>query len=260
MNPRPSIGYDSSMEIGVYGLGRFGAFWAQLLSNKFKVKAYNRSDRPTPDGVERVGLEELCDCSYIFLCTAISSIEEVCLQLAPYLKKAVTLVDTCSVKVAPLASMEKVLPDHVSILGTHPMFGPDSAAQGIKDLPIVLSPVRISPEGRDFWAQSFSEMGLRVLAMTPQEHDREAAYTQGITHFIGRLLNELELQESPMATKGYNALLEIVRQTCNDPWQLFLDLQSYNPYTAEMRTRFEEVLGHMVDQFDAMEPKGDWNG
>ena len=45
---------------------------------------------------------------------------------------------------------------------------------------------------------------------------------------------------------GYNKLLEIVEQTCNDPWQLFLDLQRYNPHTREMRARLEKSLrcGH----------------
>ena len=39
-------------------------------------------------------------------------------------------------------------------------------------------------------------MGLVIQEMTTHEHDREAAYTQGITHFIGRTLNELNLHPS----------------------------------------------------------------
>ncbi len=65
--------------------------------------------------------------------------------------------------------------------------------------------------------------------MTPDEHDREAAFTQGVAHYIGRVLSDLGIQRSPIGTVGYNKLLEIVEQTCNDPWQLFLDLQRYNP-------------------------------
>ena len=53
--------------------------------------------------------------------------------------------------------------------------------------------------------------------MTPDEHDREAAFTQGVAHYIGRVLSDLGVRRSPIGTVGYNKLLEIVEQTCNDP-------------------------------------------
>ena len=66
------------MEVGIYGLGRFGYFWAELLSGFFTVKAYSRNPkRLTPENVERVTEEKLLDCKAIFLCNAISSFEEV---------------------------------------------------------------------------------------------------------------------------------------------------------------------------------------
>ncbi len=39
----------------------------------------------------------------------------------------VLVMDTCSVKTHPVGLMERMLPATISILGTHPMFGPDSA-------------------------------------------------------------------------------------------------------------------------------------
>ena len=37
------------MRIGIYGLGRFGAFFAGLLSSKVEIQAYSRNpDRPAP--------------------------------------------------------------------------------------------------------------------------------------------------------------------------------------------------------------------
>jgi len=246
------------MEIGVYGLGRFGAFWASLLGRYFTgLKVYNRSDRPTPHGLIRCSLEEICRCDVLFLCTAISSMEKVSQQIAPLLHKDTLVVDTCSVKVLPLQTLQKNLPAENPILGSHPMFGPDSAAKGINGLPIVLSPVRLSSEQFHFWKKSFSDMGLEVLEMTAEEHDREAAYTQGVTHFVGRLLNELNLQDSSMGTKGYHALREIVTQTCNDPIQLFMDLQSFNPFTAEMRNQLDGVMKKMIERFDSIETRSD---
>jgi prephenate dehydrogenase len=93
-------------------------------------------------------------------------------------------------------------------------------------------------------------MGLSVSVMTPDEHDREAAFTQGVAHYIGRVLSDLGVRRSSIATVGYKKLLEIVEQTCNDPLQLFLDLQRYNPHTREMRARLEKSLQAIMAAID----------
>lgn len=249
------------MQIAVYGLGRFGSFWATLLSQSFQVKAYSRNpDRLTPDGVRRVGLEELMDTPVLFLCNAISSMEQVLPELAPLLRPGTLVADTCSVKVYPVDMMKKYLPDTVDILGTHPMFGPDSGKNGVEGLPIVLCKERIPDDDYVLWKDHFRRIGLAVQEMSAHEHDREAAYTQGITHFIGRTLDELKLHPSSIATAGYEALQNIVKQTCNDPWQLFLDLQKYNPYTGRMRKDLHKGLEKMLGTFDSIESLGDMDG
>ena len=77
-------------------------------------------------------------------------------------------------------------------------------------------------------------------------HDREAAYSQGVTHFVGRMLDELKLQKTQLATVGYTKLLEIVEQTCNDPLQLFLDLQRYNPYAQQMHNELNSAISTIL--------------
>ena len=159
-------------------------------------------------------------------------------------------MDTCSVKTYPVGLMEKYLPATASILGTHPMFGPDSAAAGVAGLPMILCPVRISARDQESWRSFFSALGLAVTVMSADDHDREAAFTQGVAHYIGRVLSDLGVRKSPIGTVGYNKLLEIVQQTCNDPWQLFLDLQRYNPHTREMRERLEKSLRAVMAAID----------
>ncbi len=235
------------MKIGVYGLGRFGYFWAELLSEKFDVYAYNRSPgRAVPPTVTRCSLEELGDCDAIFLCVSISSLEPVVKALCGYVSDHTVVIDTCSVKSYPVTVMEQYLPGDVRYIATHPMFGPDSAKDGVRGLPLVYCSGRCEDEDNRFWLETFRSYGMRVLEMTPEEHDREAAYTQGITHFIGRVLNELHLKPSQIGTVGYNRLLEIVEQTCNDPLQLFHDLQRYNAFTHEMRLTLRGSIEHTM--------------
>lgn len=235
------------MKVTVYGMGRFGRFWARELSREVPgIIGYNRTEREIPSEIVPGALEDLYDSDVILLATAISSLEEVLIQLAPRIRKDALVMDCCSVKCWPVEKMEEHLPRSVSLLGTHPMFGPDSGSRGIEGLPLVISPVRVSRDDLAYWTALFHRLKLNVITMTPDEHDREAAFTQGITHFIGRTLNEMGLEESPMATSGYRSLQRIVEQTCNDPWQLFLDLQKYNPHTEEMRSKLDRVLAKMI--------------
>lgn len=239
-------GIIDSMTTCIYGMGRFGQFWAHELSKVLPmVGGFNRTPRELPPTIIPMDRKELYQADVIIICTAISSIKDILNQIAPHLKKGALVMDCCSVKVWPVQKMREILPDHIEIMGTHPMFGPDSGKEGIKGLPIVVSPVRINEEREKKWTDLFEKMGLDVIKMTPDEHDLEAAYTQGITHFIGRTLSEMGLEKSRIGTSGYMSLQRIVEQTCNDPWQLFLDLQKYNPYTEEMRSKLNRVLLEM---------------
>jgi len=229
--------------IGIYGLGRFGLFWARFFAEHFQVKVFSRTKRETlPPGLIWAEEGEVCGADALFFCVSISSFEEVLKRVRAWVRPPTVVFDTCSVKVLPARFMEAHLSPDVEIIATHPMFGPDSAKTGIGGLPLVYAPVRARDEISAFWSDFFKGAGIKVIRMTPEEHDREAAFTQGITHYMGRVLADLGLKQSDIATLGYRKLLEIIEQTCNDPWQLFLDIQKYNPYTKEMRKRLHESL------------------
>ncbi len=237
------------MQVGVYGLGRFGAFWAEMLATRYEVVAANRSTtRNTPDGVRRGSVEDLAECDALFLCVAISAMEPVLEDISTILSSRTLVFDTCSVKMYPVQLMERLLPAEVEIIGTHPMFGPDSAREPNARLPMVYSPVRVDSEKAAFWQHEFEALGLEVHPMSAEEHDRIAASTQGITHLIGRVLGELQLESSPIATLGYTRILQLVEQTCNDPEQLFLDLQRHNPYTANVRQQLRDAFERIADK------------
>ena len=155
------------------------------------------------------------------------------------------LIDVLSVKLYPRQLFEKHLPAGTRALLTHPMFGPDSIkAQGLSGQPLVMDRYTANAAEYGFWHSYFSRLGLRILEMTADEHDRAAANSQGITHFIGRVLDQIRFTPTPIDTVGARKLHEIREQTCNDTWELFVGLQTRNPYTIDMRVR----LGRAVDQ------------
>lgn len=242
------------MNVGVYGLGRFGAFWAEQLSRHIEVKGFNRTVRTSaPEGVALVSEDEVLSCDTVVLCVAISSFKDVVSRIAPRLRPKTVVMDTCSVKVYPTQVMKELLPPGIGIIATHPMFGPDSGKFGVSGLPLVFSPVRSEQQVVSSWRAIFESMRLQVLEMDCERHDREAAYSQGVTHFVGRVLDELHLAPTQLATVGYRNLMSIVEQTCNDPLQLFYDLQRYNPYAHDMHVRLKEALEAVLGVLDAQD-------
>ncbi len=238
------------MTIGVYGLGRFGSLWASILGEQYDVCAWNRSRRAVPAGVRLVSEQELAQADVIFLCVAIRAIPDVCARLASILKPGSLVIDTCSVKVFPVQTMMDVLPASVHVVGTHPMFGPDSVGRDRSELPIVVSEGR-GPDGlAAFWAEQFTKLGFSIRRMSADEHDREAARTQGITHLVGRILKELDLHDSEISTVGYRRIRQVMEQTCNDELELFLDLWRFNPHATEVLRAFEQAVDTMCGQLD----------
>ncbi len=136
------------MDVGVYGLGRFGSFWAAMLARHLSVGAWSRSQgHPLPPGVLAASEDEVLRAPALFLCVAISAFEEVVGRIASRVAPGTVVFDTCSVKVHPVRVMEGLLPPGVHIIASHPMFGPDSARNGLAGLPMILSPVR-APDDR----------------------------------------------------------------------------------------------------------------
>ncbi len=247
------------MKIGVYGLGRFGSFWAGCIarySEDVEVVAYSRNEHPVPDGVRLASEDEVLSSDMIFFCVAISSFESVLRRVSGKIGKNSIVMDTCSVKTYPAKWMKNYLADSgCHIIATHPMFGPDSARNGVEGLPMVLCPVDGEDETFRMVKRFFRKWKVKVLVLTPEEHDRQAAYSQGVTHFIGRTLKQLGIESTLIGTKGFNSLLAIMEQTCNDPLQLFYDLQRFNPYTWKMRMELSEAFDKVESQVEEIEEK-----
>ena len=187
-------------------------------------------------------LKEISQCSIIIPAVPISKFEEVIRELATHIKKDALVIDVCSVKEKPANIMKKELPSTVSILATHPMFGPDSAGKTLFGSKIVLCPVRIKDKDYSDIKSYLESHGMKVIEATPEIHDQEISHSLLLTHFIGRTLMELGAKDLNIDTKGYRRLMKILSTVENDSWQLFQDMNSYNPYAENTRKEFIEAL------------------
>lgn len=78
-----------------------------------------------------------------------------------------------------------------------------------------------------------------MVEMSCQEHDKLAAGSQFMTHTVGRVLDMLGLESTPINTKGYETLLDLVENTCEDSFDLYYGLFLYNKSALEMVERLD---------------------
>lgn len=231
--------------IGIVGFGRFGKLAAKYLKRDFKVLVTDIEDKQKEAkeiGVEYVTLDEVCSCDVVLLCVPISSLEGVLREIRNLLKEGCLVIDVCSVKEIPCRLMKEILPENVEILGSHPLFGPDSASESLLGRKIVLCPIRISEESLSKVKRFLTSKGLKIIQTTPVEHDMQIAKSLILTHFIGRALLEIKVSEQEIDTLGYRRLLEILETVKHDTWQLFIDVNRYNRFSDKVRKSLIEAL------------------
>ncbi|MDP6755196.1 MAG: prephenate dehydrogenase/arogenate dehydrogenase family protein [Candidatus Marinimicrobia bacterium] len=226
--------------IGIIGFGRFGKVLANILQKGFSIKAYDPKPSDAFPGVSFIDLETVLKEKVIFIAVSIRYFESVIQEIAPNLSEGTTILDVCSVKKHPAEIMEANLPDHVGIIATHPMFGPDSFLSNNR-LKMMMNNTRDTHDQFKFWKRFFTDQGIQVMEMSPDQHDQLVAKTQGVTHFLGRMLKEYGIRKTAIDTQGFRDLLDLVDQTCNDTWELYTDLQLYNPYTDEMINKLKSA-------------------
>ncbi len=233
------------MEIGIIGFGRFGKLLTKYLSGDFKVYVSSRSSKDgeiqKANGIP-ASIEEVCSKDMVIPCVPISHFEETLKDIKGMLKDNSLVVDVCSVKEYPIKLMKGMLPKKVQILATHPMFGPDSAAESLKGNKIALCKIRVNNERYEKIKSYLKEKGLIVIETTPEKHDMESAKSLLLTHFIGRALIELGATSMEIDTEGYKRLMKILDTVKNDTTQLFEDMNKYNKYSKKIRGDFIKAL------------------
>lgn len=217
-------------KIAIIGYGRFGKLLRSILEKDFSIVIYD------PKLGFKAELKDVYNTDAVFFCVPISQFENVIKAQQRYFNPRCLLIDVLSVKSYPQKVLEKYLTTEIQALLTHPMFGPDSVRMaGLKGQPLIIDRFKANSENYNFWKNYFCEKELNVIEMSANKHDLLAAKSQGVTHFVGRVLKEYNFVETQIDSLGAKKLHEVMDQTCNDTWDLFVDLQNKNPYTKKMR-------------------------
>ncbi|PKI72692.1 hypothetical protein CRG98_006900 [Punica granatum] len=124
------------------------------------------------------------------------------------------------------------------------MFGPESGKNGWEGLTFVYDKVRIGyEESRKSRCEKFLDVfareGCKMEEMSCADHDRHAAGSQFITHTVGRILEKLKLEPTPINTRGYETLLNLVENTAGDSFDLYYGLFLYNVNAMDQLERLD---------------------
>jgi len=228
-------------KVGLIGYGSFGKALHGWLADSCEFVIY---DPATSSTSAKSALAQ----PIIVLAIPAQHLESFLIKHADSLSPRALYLDVCSVKVKPVAIMQKLLPESAQIIATHPLFGPRSSDK-IAGQCIMMHPVRAQKETYSKTKNFMSTLGLRIIETTPEQHDQEMAYVQGLSHYLSRIMQEMAIPESKMSTKAYRNLLEVKDWLAGNSAELFYSIEHENPYAQTVLTEFDKARAHINEQF-----------
>ncbi|PIA35744.1 hypothetical protein AQUCO_03500239v1 [Aquilegia coerulea] len=243
------------LKIGIIGLGEFGQFLAQAFKRQgHNVLGTSRSDYTQfcqDNGIEFFrNVNGLCEAEpdVLLVCSSIVSTESV-VRAIPFhkLKPDTIIVDVLSVKQFPKNLLLDVVPSEFGILCTHPMFGKFSGKNRWEGLRFVYEQVRITENSVqqkkcEQFLNIFQDEGCTMVEMSCEKHDQYAAESQFITHTIARVLSHMNLESTPIDTKGYETLMELTKNTASHSSELYEGLFLFNMNTTKQIEKLDKAF------------------
>ena len=193
-------------------------------------------DKPFDD------LEPLSRASLVIVCIPAAFFEQTLHRLCPHMREDAILCDITSVKVAPMQQMENIWQG--SIVGTHPLFGPQHGMD--EDLPIALVRGKNCTNTafelvRDF----FVSLGYRAFATDADTHDKAMARIQNMNFittlaYFALLAGDEELL--PYITPSFRRRQAAARKMLTEDGAMFCALFEANPYSHEAVRQYRQML------------------
>lgn len=242
--------------LGIIGFGQFGQLAAAQLAGRFAIGAHDAHKAEadiTAAGCAPLSLEQAAASDIVMIAVPVQVMESVIGSIAPLVRPGATIIDVASVKMLPSRWLAQHMPERVHIVATHPLFGPQSTALGgLAGRQLVICPIRGQQHLKV--AALGEELGLRVRITSAEEHDREMAYVQALTHLIGRSLAAMDIPDERLKTQTYQHLLDMTGLIGKDSFELFTAIQTMNPFAQEVVEEFVARAQGLLEQVNGAKP------
>lgn len=183
--------------VGIIGNGKMGKIMSEIFSESLDVAIYDIKNK-NPKSLQKV-----CQQNLVLICIPTSAFKNALKSIKKLVSKNSVVMDVGSVKGTPTKLMLKMLPKKVQILGSHPMFGPNSLKSSKH---IVLCPIRIRKETLSSIKSLFEKRGIKTVSMTPKAHDRLMARTQFLVHLFAWLSKSFDVRSEDFLPKSYKLM------------------------------------------------------
>ena len=250
----------SFSSLGLLGFGAFGRLMARRLQPHLRLVVCDPARSPQPDpagkGLMPGDVAAVAACDIVVLAVPVDAMAQAIASLRPHLRAGTVVLDVGSVKIEPARLLLEGLPEPVEIIGTHPLFGPQSARDGLAGLKIALCPIRGRSTGRiaAFLRRTFAR---DVILTTPDAHDRDMALVQGLTHLVAKILVRMEPVPRRMTTRSFELLMQATEMVRHDAPGVFLAIERANPHARAVRERFfahAQALTQALERPDQPDP------
>ncbi|MBI4198025.1 MAG: prephenate dehydrogenase/arogenate dehydrogenase family protein [Chloroflexi bacterium] len=219
----------------------FAADWAPVLTR-------------APAPLEPLPLD---DYRLVMLAVPEEAMEQAAAAVLPRLRPGAYVFDVCSTKGVALPAMLRHAPKGVSVLGTHPLFGP--AVPDLVGQVMVMTPTPRTDQAFYAWYRDLvRSFGAVVEEVAADDHDLHMLFIQTLAHFaylvFGRTLAQAEplgfrLEESfKLSTPPYGILAAFTARIIGGNPRLYAQIQA-QPNADRVRALFLQAAMELAGQF-----------
>ena len=232
--------------VGIIGYGRFGLLLESLIKKirpSIDLKIYSRNI--ISDSKRFFSFNSTVRSDLVIPAVPIHSFENVIKKISKKVKPGSIVMDVCSVKTHPIKIMEKYLPLAVTIIASHPLFGPKTVQilnNRLSGLSIVMQFVRGDKNKYEDVKKIFKDFDLKIIEMDATSHDKYVAKSQFPAHIIGNIAAGINLLPQVTDTKSNEVLNNFLIMIQADP-KLLIDIYRYNPYCKKELQKIERSFG-----------------
>ena len=268
-------------KIAVIGVGLLGASLAKACKERGlvnEVVGYGRN-RKNLEKAKELNIIDHCpadlsdavsDADLIVLCTPVSTIVPLIQNLIPQVKPGVLITDVGSVKDSVVHGADKVVPEGIFFVGSHPIAGGEnsgleaSTANLYQDAKCIVTPTdKTDTTALKKINTLWHAVGMNVISLTTDEHDFIFGAVSHLPHIVAyALMNTLGTLKTPenrdVTAFSGTGLKDITRIASSDPVMWRDICLSNRNYSLDLIDRFQnklEKIRNTIEKGDGQELK-----
>jgi prephenate dehydrogenase len=268
-------------KIAVIGVGLLGASLAKACKERGlvdEVVGYGR-DRKNLEKAKELNIidrcpadlsEAVCGADLIVLCTPVSTIVPLIQNLITQVKPGALITDVGSVKDSVVHDADKVVPEGIFFVGSHPIAGGEysgleaSTANLYQDAKCIVTPTdKTDKTALKKISALWHALGMKVISLTTDEHDFIFGAVSHLPHIVAyalmNTLGSLKTPENRYVTAFSGAgLKDITRIASSDPVMWRDICLSNRNHSLDLIDRFQnklEKIRSTIEKGDGQELK-----